>query len=79
MLISVLDAAVQNATQRSGNGGAVIYNPSASEALATEALKGTVAIPPTLTKHQGDRIQVLIARDLDFRSVYELRTSLAPR
>ena len=79
MLISVLDAAVQNATRPSGSGGAVIYNPSASEALATEALKGTLNIPPTLTKHQGDRIQVLVARDLDFRSVYELRISVALR
>jgi type IV secretion system protein VirB10 len=79
MLISVLDAAVQSATRPSGNGGAFIYNPSGSEALATEALKGTVSIPPTLTKHQGDRIQVLVARDLDFRTVYDLRASSAPR
>jgi type IV secretion system protein VirB10 len=79
MLISVLDAAVQSATRPSGNGGAFIYNPSGSEALATEALKGTVSIPPTLTKHQGDRIQVLVARDLDFRTVYDLRASSTPR
>jgi type IV secretion system protein VirB10 len=76
MLVSVIDGAIQAAAQSSrGSGGAVIVNPSATQDVMTEVLKGTIAIPPTVMKQQGDRIQVLVARDLDFRSVYELRSA----
>jgi type IV secretion system protein VirB10 len=74
MLISVVDGAVQAATTRN-NGGTVIVDPSASQGVMTEVLKGTVNIPPTVTKKNGDRIVVLVARDVDFRSVYELRSA----
>ena len=72
ILISVIDGAIQAKVQSSGN-GTVIYNPSTSTDVVTEVLKSTVNIPPTVVKPQGDRIQVFVARDLDFRSVYELR------
>lgn len=73
MLISVVDGAVQAAVQREARGNAVIVNPAGSSEVLTEVLKSTIHIPPTVTKRQGDRIAVLVARDLDFRSVYELR------
>ncbi|MGH8254617.1 MAG: type IV secretion system protein VirB10 [Steroidobacteraceae bacterium] len=73
MLISVIDGGVQAAVAAHSNGGAVIYNPTSSEDVMTEALKGTVNIAPTVVKQNGDRIEVLVARDLDFRSVYALR------
>lgn len=80
MLVSVIDGAIQAAVQSGrGNSGTVIVNPSATQDVMTEVLKGTVNIPPTVVKQQGDRIQVLVARDLDFRSVYELRPRAAGR
>lgn len=72
LLISVIDGAVQ-AAARSGSDGAVIVNPSTSTQIMTEVLRSTVNIPPTVLKHQGDRIQVLVARDIDFGSVYAVR------
>lgn len=77
MLISVLDGAVQAAVQSSSTGGTVVLSPAASAGVATEVLKSTVAIAPTVQKSQGDRIQVLVARNLDFRSVYALRADEA--
>ncbi|MBB6095019.1 type IV secretion system protein VirB10 [Povalibacter uvarum] len=74
ILVSVIDGAVQAAVQRSSNGDdTVIVNPSTSSDIMTEVLRSTINIPPTVTKPHGDRIAVLVARDLDFRSVYELR------
>lgn len=76
LLISLVDGAVQAGVQSANrSGGAVIYTPSASTDVATEVLKGTLQIPPTVVKRNGERIQVLVARDIDFRSVYELRVA----
>jgi type IV secretion system protein VirB10 len=72
ILVSVIDAGVQAGVQATSNGGAVIVNPSASEDVMTGILRSTVDIPPTVTVRQGARIQVLVARDVDFRSVYRL-------
>ena len=76
ILVSVIDGAAQAAAQSTNRGGgAVIYNPTTSADALTDVLKGTINIAPTVTKQQGDRIQILVARDLDFRTVYELRTT----
>jgi type IV secretion system protein VirB10 len=76
LLVSILDGGTQAAVQSNrGNSGIVIVNPSGTQDVLTEVLKGTINIPPTVIKHQGDRIQVLVARDLDFRSVYELESA----
>jgi type IV secretion system protein VirB10 len=78
ILISTLDGAVEVGVQSSSRGGGpVIYNPSSSESVVTDVLKSSVNIPPTITKRNGDRIQVFVARDLDFRPVYELRSATA--
>jgi type IV secretion system protein VirB10 len=79
ILISMIDGAIQAGVASRSSGGTVIYNPSGSQDIVTEVLKGTVNIPPTVTKQNGDRIQVLVARDLDFRTVYELRSVAADR
>ena len=78
MLVSVIDGAVEAGVQSTRSGsGTVVVNPTASQDVMTDILKNALNIPPTVVKHNGDRIQVLVARDLDFRSVYELRSVAA--
>lgn len=74
ILISVVDGVVQAAAQ-SGTDGAIVINPSRSSQVLTEIPRDTLNIRPTVLKPQGDRIQILAARDLDFRSIYALRVS----
>lgn len=75
ILLSLINGGIQAAVtpHSSGSGAAVIYNPQGVGAVMTEVLRNTINIPPTVVINQGARIQVLVARDADFRTVYALR------
>ena len=73
ILISVINGGIQYGVQSQNQGGALVYEPDTTEGVMTEALKSTVDIPPTVSVPNGARIQVLVARNIDFRSVYALR------
>jgi type IV secretion system protein VirB10 len=77
ILLTVINGAVQGLVNSQNNAGSVVITPSSTTDVMTEILRSTVSIPPTVTKAQGDRIQVFVARDVDFRSVYALRVSSA--
>ena len=74
LLISVIDGVIQAAASNGGDGDTVVINSSSTRDILTEVLRSTVSIPPTVKVPQGERIQIIAARDLDFRGVYELRT-----
>jgi type IV secretion system protein VirB10 len=77
ILLTVVNGAVQGAVNSRNSSGSVVISPSTSTDIMTDVLRTTINIPPTVTKAQGDRIQVFVARDVDFRSVYALRVSAA--
>lgn len=51
----------------------------AGEQMATETLRHTMNIPPTLYKNQGEPVRVFVARDLDFSKVYKLKPNFDTR
>lgn len=75
ILLTVINGAVQGAVQSQSTGSSVIVSPTTTSDVMTEVLRSTVNIPPTVTKAQGDRIQVFVARDVDFRPVYALHVA----
>jgi type IV secretion system protein VirB10 len=75
ILLTVINGAVQGAVNSQNSSGSVVVSPSTSTDVMSEVLRSTVSIPPTVTKAQGDRIQVFVARDVDFRPVYALRVA----
>ena len=75
ILLTVINGAVQGAVNSQNRSGSVSISPSTSTDVLSEVLRGTVNLPPTVTKAQGDRIQVFVARDVDFRPVYALRVA----
>ncbi len=78
LLVTVIDGALQGVAQRQETSGStVILNPQGGQQVIDGILRNTINIPPTISVNQGSRIQVIVARDVDFRPVYELRTAAA--
>jgi len=78
ILLSLVDDFSDVASQRmanSNNKNQPTFSSTTNNAqtMAAEALKNSINIPPTLYKNQGERISIFVARDLDFRSVYDLK------
>ncbi|GAA5111664.1 type IV secretion system protein VirB10 [Bartonella jaculi] len=49
-------------------------NVQSAESVVNEVLQNSINIAPTLYKNQGERINIFVARDLDFSNVYSLVT-----
>lgn len=62
-------------TKQTENNGGVNYYQNSEDGMnqiIQEAMRQSGNIPPTLTKNQGERVGIFVARDVDFSSVYKL-------
>lgn len=75
LLSTFKDLVAYETAKNSSGSGTTIAFPSAQrsgEDVASQMLKQSINLPPTLTKNQGERIAIVVARDLDFSDVYAL-------
>lgn len=76
MLLGITQDAIGYLATRGGNSnGSVVFENTQQQGndMATRVLDSTINIPPTLTQNQGAEFTIVIARDLDFGSVYSLK------
>ena len=73
ILLSILDGgldiAIEMARRQGDDNTMVIQNDSGLSMAGEIALQDSIQIQPTIHVDQGTRISILVARDLDFRSV----------
>ncbi|WP_068855885.1 type IV secretion system protein VirB10, partial [Xanthomonas graminis] len=77
MLVSVFEDAGDYAVAKGQEGNNNYYGASTTQSARDNSsivLENQINIPPTLTKRHGDRINIFVARDLDFSGIYELRS-----
>lgn len=65
-----------NTADSHNNNGDVTYESTSDgmDEIIQEAMRQSGNIPPTLTKNQGERVSIFVARDLSFESVYGIKS-----
>lgn len=75
IMLSLIDDGLVILSDRINDGSSNVSYDSTSDAvqnMAAEALKNTINIPPTGYVNQGTLVNIMVARDVDFRPVYDL-------
>ena len=73
LLLSIVNDAGTYANRQLSEADIDIRNTTnAGNSAAAIAVERSIDIPPTLNKNQGELVNIFVARDLDFRSVYDL-------
>jgi type IV secretion system protein VirB10 len=75
LLLSTIDGAIQAGVAAASKEGTTTINTGQTQSVIAESLRGTINIPPTIRKNQGELLSIFVARDLDFSTVYRVQPS----
>ncbi|WP_120632545.1 type IV secretion system protein VirB10 [Ruegeria sp. EL01] len=73
IMLSVIDDALAAAVVSASNADTIENTTNGVSSLAQTELQSTINVPVVLTKNQGEEVAIMMARDLDFSSVYRLK------
>ena len=73
LLMTTVDGAIQAGIASASKSGTTTINTGQTQGVIAEMLRGTINIPPTIRKNQGELVSIFVARDLDFSTVYQVR------
>jgi len=77
LLLTTVDGAIQAGVAAAAKSGTTTINTGSTESVIASSLAGSINIPPTIRKNQGELVSILVARDLDFSTVYGVRPTYA--
>jgi type IV secretion system protein VirB10 len=72
--MTTVDGAIQAGIASASKSGTTTINTGQTQGVIAEMLRGTINIPPTIRKNQGELVSIFVARDLDFSTVYQVRS-----
>ncbi|OPB28417.1 type IV secretion system protein VirB10 [Bartonella sp. WD12.1] len=72
LLLSIVDNTSANLSGQISDNIQIAGTNNLGKDAASIALENQINIPPTLEKNQGELVNIFVARDLDFSSVYKL-------
>lgn len=76
LLLSTVDGAIQAGVAAASKQGTTTINTGSTESVVASSLNGSINIPPTVRKNQGELVSIFVARDLDFSTVYRVMPTL---
>ena len=72
LLLTLVQGGLQAGTAALSPNGSTYVSTGNVDSVAGTALNNSINIPPTLRKNQGEMVSIMVARDLDFCTVYQV-------